>query len=400
MPAQWNTHRPKVLFLHQGGELYGSDIIFYQIVRALSPLVEPVIVLDGAGPLAEKLKEFSDTIIIRNLGVIRRKYFSVTGLLKLIFLVMSSGWWLVKYIKRQNIKLVYTNTIVVLPGALAAKITGRPHIWHIHEIVEKPDFLGRFFSVLVQSLSTRIIAVSGATVASLTRGWPGRSNKIEVIYNSLAVTPYDAAPQGKFRQAQSLAEDIFLVGLIGRIQPRKGHDVLVESAHCLLQQGLNFRVIIVGDIFKGYEDYLAQLKQKIKIYGLEQHILFCGYRQDTPEIVKDLDVVVVPSLLPESFGLVALEAMACAKPVIATAHGGVVEIIKDNETGFLIPPDKTEPLTDLLIKLAADKTLCRRVGESGRTRMEEMFAPERFTRQVQKAVQTVLTTFMRDDTQA
>jgi glycosyltransferase involved in cell wall biosynthesis len=388
---QERSARPKVLFIHQGGELYGSDLFFYRAVKALSADVEPVIVLDNAGPLVEKLQEVTDNVTIRELGVLRRKYFSVRGIGQYIGLVVGSTAWLARTIRREKVALVYSNTIGVLSGALAARLTGRRHIWYVLEIITEPAWLSRLLAFLAQTLSERIVAVSGAVVEHLQERWHGPDERFVVVHGGIDPGPFDAAPTGTIRREYGIDDDTFLVALVGRVHFWKGQDYLIDAAHRMKEAGFSdFRALIVGDVFEGYESLRQTLRDRASSLGVAEQIVFCGFRSDVPAIVRDVDVLVVPSLLPEPFGLVSLEGMACGKPVIATAHGGAVEIVVDGATGYLVPPDEPQAMAVRLMELAGDKALREQMGERGRRRLEELFTLEHFNRRIREAVLGVL----------
>jgi glycosyltransferase involved in cell wall biosynthesis len=385
--------RPKVLFLHQGGELYGSDNVFYQVIRELSPYVDPIIVLDNTGPLVDKLKEISSTIIIKELGVLRRKFFNLRGMLNIIFLVFRSTLWLANYIRQENISLVYTNTSGVLPGAFAAKLSGRPHIWHVHEIILKPALLGNVLAFLQWGFSRKIIANSYATAAHLSQKMPANSRKTVVIHNSIVADSFNSATHDEDVRAEFGIEDkTILIGIIGRIHQGKGQGYFLDAAQVMKKAGFeNFKVLVVGDVFEGNESLLEELKIQVAESGIERNIIFCGFRDDVSRLLKAIDIVVVPSTLPESFGLVALEAMAARKPVVATAIGGSLEIVLDGITGFLVPTDDSQVMAERLIALSSDKDLRERTGSQGRNRFESTFSLAQFSSAVCDVVLSTLT---------
>ncbi|MEM1989653.1 MAG: glycosyltransferase [Candidatus Bathyarchaeia archaeon] len=382
-----NSGRPKVLFLHQGGELYGSDIVFLQVIKALSSDVEPIIVLDNHGPLIEELQTICSNIIIQKLGVLRRKHFNLHGILQCIYHIVRSALWLVKLIKRENISLVYSNTIGVLPGAFAAKITGVAHIWHIHEIIISPKGVSNLLTWLVLTLSTKVIAVSNAVAARLSQGVQSKRKMISVIYNGVAVEPFDSAHGDSVRSEFGANQSVVLIGVIGRIHYWKGQDYFLDVAYLMKKMDFNdFKVLIVGAPFKGYEYLIDELITKTQKLGLVENIIFCGYRKDIPDILKAVDIVVVPSTQPDPFPMVVLEAMAACKPVVATAHGGPVEMIVDGYTGFLVPLDSPQIMAERLLQLAKNPQLRESMGKHGRKRVEDLFSIRRFNDDIRRVV--------------
>jgi len=383
--------RPKVLFLHQGAELYGSDFIFYLVVRAMARYVEPIVVLDNEGPLVEKLGEVCDTVLVRPLGVLRRKYMNLRGAFTLLGLLVSASWGLRKLIKREGVVLVYSNTIGVLPGALAAKLTGRPHLSHIHEIIVKPRLLGRMLSWFALTLSDGVVGVSGPVAQHLAAMVPGKAEKVTVIHNGLSTQPFDEAEGGHIRREFGLDDEMPFIAMVGRIHFWKGQDFLIEAARIMKEQGAtDFRIAVVGDVFPGYEALLDELKDKVAAYGLEEQVLFCGFRRDVARFLKDADIVVLPSTLPDPLPTVVLEAMASRKPVVATAHGGALEMVDDGITGYLVSPDDPEAMAHRLLELAQNRALQHEMGRRGRERFERMFTIERFEQDIAACIRAHL----------
>jgi glycosyltransferase involved in cell wall biosynthesis len=161
---------------------------------------------------------------------------------------------------------------------------------------------------------------------------------VRVVHNGIAFAPFEQARSGKIRREYGVSDQTFLVALVGRIHYWKGQEQLLRAASILKEHGLaDFRILMVGDVFPGYEHLLDRLKNEVAALSLESHVVFCGFRDDVPDVLRDADVVVIPSTLPDPFPTVALEAMIAAKPVIASATGGLVEMIEDGVTGYLVP---------------------------------------------------------------
>lgn len=140
---------------------------------------------------------------------------------------------------------------------------------------------------------------------------------------------------------------------------------------------------ICGFIY--FSDYPADNQLLIslaKSIGVENETIFAGKRNDIPNIMKALDVFVLPSLW-EGFGLVPLEAMAAQKPVVATSVSAIPEVIVDGETGLLIPPKDSIALADAILKLLDDPELAREMGRKGRVRLEKEFSVDRMVSQTE-----------------
>jgi glycosyltransferase involved in cell wall biosynthesis len=152
------------------------------------------------------------------------------------------------------------------------------------------------------------------------------------------------------------------VAVLGSLAERKGHIYFLKAAHLLLQEYPNAEFLIAGD-----GPLRAALEDKAMKLGLDGHIGFIGAydNDDVPEILKKVSVVAIPSI-KEALGIVALEAMACGKPVVASAVGGLPEIVRDKETGLLVSPRDARALADAISSLFSSPSLCRRLGSAGR----------------------------------
>lgn len=373
----------KTLFVHQGSELYGSDFIFSTVVRHASKITKPIIVLDSSGPLVEKLTPHAEAIYIIPLGVLRRKYLNPVGIFVMAWVMLGAILKLIKIIRKHDVSLVYTNTIGVLSGAFAAYMMRKPHIMHIHEILEEPRFIAALLAKFATKLSTRVVAVSGPVADYLRTHSSNNALNVCVIHNGISTDRFDIAIRGNIRAEFACNDNVFLVGMVGRLHFWKGQDILIEAAKILVDRGCNkFKVLMFGDVFSGYEAYGAELKKRVREYGLQETVIFCGFRNDAASLFVDADVIVVPSTLPDPLPTVVLEGMAARKPVVSTRHGGALEMIEDGRTGFLINPKSAVELAEKLEELMNYPELRFNMGAAGRERLEKCFSEQRFEKDI------------------
>jgi len=164
---------------------------------------------------------------------------------------------------------------------------------------------------------------------------------------------------------------------IGRLIPIKGHLVLLRA----LAQARAQLPDVTLDV-AGRGPLAPALKAYAREVGVEDAVRFLGFVSPVQAAIEDAAVVVVPSL-GEGFGMVALEAMERARPVIASAVGGLPEIVADGETGFVVPPADAEALAEAIVSLAGDLARTAAMGEAGRERALEQFTPERCVERVE-----------------
>jgi glycosyltransferase involved in cell wall biosynthesis len=378
--------KPIVLFIHQGGELYGSDRVFAQIIRYAAEVVEPIVLLSSEGPLRSWLEPYCREIYVHELGVLRSRHFTPRGSLLTLFQAIRACFFIVVLAKRNKVTGIYTNTIGILASGLAAQFIGKPHLWHIHEIVVTPKFLSFFLSWYVLKFSSHVVCNSLSTQRNLLRGWKNKEEKSRVIYNSIDCYHFDTKGlRERARVAFHLNHENVLVGVVGRVQIRKGQDDFLEAALLLKSEHPRVFFAIIGGVYdKRHDRWILKLKETAEKSKIADRFFFRDFNEKTGEIYAALDVVVVPSKFPESFGLVTLEAMAAGKPVVGTALGGTIEIIEDGVTGFLVPPNNPQALADKIELLIRDPELRRRMGEAGRARASEKFSEQHFGEEIQQ----------------
>lgn len=369
-----------VLFLQSSSEGYGSGKIIIQVLRQYRKEgLTPVVVLTNAGPLAHQLKAEGFTVFIQNLGILRRKYVHPAGLLNRLRKNLKAYRFLSQLHQQYHFELVYSNTLAVIVGAYWAKRRQIPHLWHIHEILPGPAPLVKMLSLLLDQSTPHPIAVSQA----VANYWQPllKKSQIQVIHNGIPYEPFlNETPEAK--KQIGLPTDQVLIGMIGRINPGKGQLFFLEMAHRLSGRFEEIHFVMVGDPFHGYEPILEDLLRGIKSKGLEARVSYLGFREDIPQIMAALDVFVLPSILPDSFPTVILEAMASGKAVVATQSGGASEMVRNEETGFLIPIGDIEKGVEALEKLIRDSQLRQQFGKAGRQRVLSKFSLEAFEEKI------------------
>ena len=206
-----------------------------------------------------------------------------------------------------------------------------------------------------------IITVSHACRKSLEVG-TGFKRKLRVIYDGIDVT----LPQLKQSDQPPWPKKHLTIGFVGELHPRKGVHVLLDAVSRLTAP---CEVVLVGN---GDEEYTTQLKDLAGRYKWPAH--FMGFRDDALELYRWLDIIVLPSLSFESFGMVLLEAMLWSKPTICSNFGGMKEVVVHEETGLVVPADDPEALAEALERLIKDEPLRNQMGALGRKRLEAHFS--------------------------
>ena len=367
-----------ILFIHQSADLYGSDRVLANIVVGCKAAGHTsVVLLPCEGELADELRAASIEVKVGEVVKISRGLLSPRGLLSLPGRLRRSLAFIDGAVAGRKIDVVHSNTLAVLGGALWARRHRVPHLWHVHEIIESPRLLSYGFPVLVHALSDIVIANSRQTAAWLVKRVPNLGRKTQVVWNGIErKTPFDAGQREHLRAEWGFGSQTIVLGLVGRINRWKGHTLLLDAleqvAVALPHQ--QFGLVFAGSPPLGQEHFLESLQAKIAGSPLRDQVRLVGFQNEVWSLWDAIDIAVVPSTEPEPFGLVAIEAMASGKPVIAAGHGGLVEIVEHGVTGFLFLPVNLDELQHAIEKLVGDPELCRSMGVLGLARQGELFS--------------------------
>ncbi len=380
--------KAKILFLNSSSDLYGSSRIFLEVIRLCRNAgLTAVVVLPGAGPLFDLLREEGFQAEIQNLGILRRKYLNPFGLLNRLGKSVSALNFMNKLHREHQFDLVYSNTLAVAVGAYWARKKGIAHVWHIHEILSGPKTLVYLLSKLLDHEKSFPIAVSEAVKTN----WEGRLKKTEpeVIHNGIPYSEFlEERPDA--RESLGLPQDQVVITMIGRINPGKGQLFFLEMASRLSKKYKQVSFLMVGNPYPGYEKLQNEMTSFIEEQKLEGRVFDLGFRRDIPAILQASSIFVLPSILPDSFPTVILEAMASGKPVVATRSGGAEELLIDGATGFLINVNDVEAGVDALSRLIESPELRDKMGKAGREKVLREFSLEAFEEKITKKLWRIL----------
>jgi glycosyltransferase involved in cell wall biosynthesis len=226
--------------------------------------------------------------------------------------------------------------------------------------------------------------------AHILEDQPNAAKLVEVVRNSI---PSPAEPSRTIEEMRSelgLRADLPVAGMIGRVSPWKGQEIFVRAAAILRSEGIACQFVAIGGVFDSERHHLDRLNEIIRSLNLENLVKVEGFRKDARELIAAFDVFVLPSILPEPFGLVVDEAMAAGKPVIATAHGGPTEMVVEGETGFLIPPNDPSALASAIKKLLAHPEEAARLGKAAQKRFLDHFEMRDYIERIQRLYDATL----------
>ncbi len=283
----------------------------------------------------------------------------------------SKGGWLyapfriARFIRKHKIDLVHTNTIMALDGALAAKMTGVPHVQHLREITgmrsdaifEMPgQGYPRLFGKYWGALQTGLVANSFYCKKVYEAYFP--PERIKVLYNTVEVEA-GLAPIGE-------KCPVLYIGMVANVSSKiKNHARFIQIAGLLRKKMPDARFAIFGKCPPETDPYLASLRREQARQGLHNGFEFKGLHQNPAEMFHQIKVLVHPYPF-ESFGRIFIEAMAFGIPVVAARGGGAEELIRHGQNGFLFGENDLESAAHHIAKVLEDQALYARIAENGR----------------------------------
>ncbi len=368
-----------ILYPHSSDELYGSDMVLLHLVQRLNRAVfRPYVLLPTDLPYEGKLsRSLSQAGVAHEslaMPVLRRRYFSLRGGPRFASALIRGADNVMAVARRENVALIHSNTSAVWGGALAASRLHLPHIWHVHELITEPALVRRLIAWMINRYSTRVVAISEAVAAHLLADSPALAGRISVIYDAVDAERFSPSVDGAaLRSAWGAVPQDVLVGVVGRISAWKGQAFFLKAFARALRSQPTLKAVIVGDVAPGETWRKEELRSLAAELGVAQRIVWAGYHDNAPTVMAALDILALPSIRPEPFGMVVIEAMASGKPVIATAHGGPLESVVDGETGLLVSPADPEEMGAALVRLSDDRRLRAEMGANGRRRAVDVF---------------------------
>lgn len=282
------------------------------------------------------------------------------------FGTLRRQWELVRHLRRDGIQVMHTYgfypNVFALPAARAAGIplvigsvrdTGNVWSRWQHEIHK-----------VCLRLADHVIVNAEAVRTDLhRRGYVVKG--VSVIPNGIDCERFRVPASGDaVRRDWQIPAGAPVVGVLSRLLPQKGHDYFLQAAAVIAARHPDVRFVLVGDT-KINQDYREHLKRLVATLGLQDRVLFTGFRLDIPQLLRALTISVLPSL-GEGLSNALLESMAAGVPVVATRAGGNPEIVEDGVTGLLVPPADAGALASAICRLLDDRALAVRCGEAGR----------------------------------
>jgi glycosyltransferase involved in cell wall biosynthesis len=286
---------------------------------------------------------------------------------------------LAAYLRRHEIDLVHAHMYrAEVVGTRAALAAGTPVVMAtVHSSrVRSPEDVAALASLT--PYMDRLLVPSAAIAEKVRR--EGREAPFTILPTGVDLSRFDLpAPPCTIRDEHGIPCTDVLLGVVARLEPEKGHRYLVEAMPAILERAPSVWLAIVGE-----GSLCAELRAQVAALPApaRDRIVFTGRRDDISAITADLDIAVLPSLR-EAQGISILEAMARRKPVVASAVGGIPEVVADGASGLLVPPADPAALADAVVSLARSPRRRREMGEAGHATVAERFSIDAMVRRVE-----------------
>jgi len=290
---------------------------------------------------------------------------------------------LAAYLRRREIDLLHAHLFrAELLGTRAAQTAGTPVVVataHSSRVRSPADIAA--LAAVTPSID-RLIAPSGAVAAKVRAEGRGAA-EITVVPNGVDLdrfSPHRSSQEmAEVRASLGIPPGAFLIGVVARLEPEKGHRYLLEALPPILDAVPDAWLLLVGE---GSQTDALRAQAGSLALPARQKVVVAGFQTDVGAVTQALDVAVLPSLR-EAQGLVLLEAMAAGRPVVASAVGGIPETVRDGVDGVLVPPADPDALAAAIIRLAGDAQLRDRLAAAGRRRVEDRCSVTASVRQVE-----------------
>jgi len=293
-------------------------------------------------------------------------------------------------LRRESFSLLHTHDYKTdLLGLVAAKLARVPCVATVHGyvFVSHRVRIYQMLDLLALRFFPRVITVSEELRRQLLAAGL-RGERVVTVHN--AIDPVAFVSQGTqsiswLRQQLGIGQDQPLIAVVGRLIPGKGHRYFLEAAKQVLQARPEARFLVVGE-----GPLRGELETMNVTLGIQHAVSFLGFRQDAAALMKASNLIVLSSL-EEGLPVVLLEALALARPVVATAVGGVTEVVMHKETGLLVPPRDADELARAMLYLLDHPDEGARMGRKGQEVVARDFTVEAMAEKIATVYRQILT---------
>lgn len=347
-----------VLFFTRTMQLGGTEKVILQMCEILKPYVRKLVVCSCGGINVEKLKE---------LGI---RHYEIPDIEKKDIKTICSVFHTLREVyRKEHITVIHVHHRMAAFYTRIFRLTRRfKFLATSHGIFEDKKRLTKF-----SYTGANIIACGSVVKDNLVNDYGLNSACVEVVHNAVQKENGEIRP---VMELQALGLDVKKIGYVGRLSEEKGIDNYIAFIPYVLKEVPSAKFVIAGD-----GPLRTQMLQQIKKLKIEDDVIYLGYRNDIQNVIQQLDIIVLPSYT-EGLPLTPIEAFAHGKPMVATAVGGTVEIVKDGVNGFLIQPDDLQQMAKKVVALCKDQVMYGEFGKQAELTYEGQYSFEHFQKSI------------------
>ncbi len=276
-------------------------------------------------------------------------------------------------------------------GGLAAHWARLPCVWHIQDRVS--NRAGPLFAWTLalagRVLAREIIVDAGSIARQLVPFVP--SKRVHVILNGVNTTEFSPQTDGSVvRSEWGVRDDDLLIGVAGRLTRWKGQHTLIQALERLAPKFPKARVVLVGAALFDTDAYARELERLIRDLGLQDRVIFAGFRWDMPQVFAGLDIIAHTALDKDSSPLAVVSAMAAGKAIVCSRVDGTEQLFEEGRDGLLFTPGDVDELVEKLELVLRDAELRKQLGRGARDKAERELSVERFSRECEAIFQKAI----------
>jgi len=320
----------QALYLTEGLERRGHESLF---ICAKGSDVKAELVRRGLSMTAVTYRREADILLVFRIAAVARRF-------------------------RPDIVHLHSRRGADFYGALGAKLGKTPAIV-LSRRVDDPVGKGLWTKVRFEWLPDRVVGISQAICDILIAAGVDK-RKVRCVRSAIDLTCYSDTPKADVREVFGLPSEALVVGVIAQLIERKGHEYLIRALPDIAKRVPEVRVIMFGQGTRR-----AELERLTKEIGVQRSVTFGGFRQDIADMLPSLDLVAHPALR-EGLGVSLMQAAACGVPVVASAVGGIPEVVRHEVTGLLLQAGDKKALADAVVKILSDEKLRQRMRKASR----------------------------------
>ena len=382
----------RVLYVNHTAEVSGSERSLLSLLAGLPQSVQPR-VASPPGRLAKAVSELGIpvTLITGTAGSLRLHPAHTPRALAEMSLAALQ---IHRAARRHRADLVHANSIRAGIELGLARVSPAASVVHVRDCLP-PSAVTTATMRLIASTATTVVANSHYTADLVRASAPNA--RLEVVHPAIDLARFDPARIDRAAARARLGvagTRRVLLGVVAQLSPWKGQDTAIEALGLLREQRVDAHLLLIGSAkfvarstrFDN-EAYVSRLRRLIADAGLDDRVSWLGERDDVPELMRALDVLLLPSQ-EEPFGRALLEAMALEVPVLATNVGGPPELVRDGREGYLLPPGEPAAWEQAVRRIIESREQGRELGRAGRLRVGQAF-------DVEHHVEAVLAVYMR-----